>query len=262
MEYHFDEIKSKVLRLIDDAEFIVFCAVAWITDYDVIAALTEKSRQGVKVELLINDDEKFLTKKQSFKSFIDSGGKLFLYPKGDGIMHNKFCVIDLGIIVTGSFNWTYSAATKHEENIVVLKDNSEMAKDFARQFNKLKKKSIIYQNLKASNNDSSNLVDVTSEVWYMHKNDYSKVEIREVTGVTQVDFDFFEATVFVKDESREGWFTIQSAEDMKIPKQVKGYWGGLSIEKDEKNKTSELWNFHCTDERLIEFVIDPKPNVN
>ncbi|MBS1595042.1 MAG: DUF1669 domain-containing protein [Bacteroidetes bacterium] len=254
MEYHFDEIKSRVLQLIEEAEFIVFCAVAWITDYDVIAALTEKSRQGVRIELLINDDEKFLAKKDHFIRFLDSGGKLFLYPKGDGIMHNKYCVIDLDITITGSFNWTYSAATKHEENIIVSKGNIEMAKDFARQFNKLKRKSVVYQNIKALNNDSSDWIDVTDSVWLMYKDDYSQVD------TSKMDFDFYEATIFVKDKTRDGCFTIKCKEDMEIPKRVKGYWGGLMIEKDEKKSITELWNFHCTDERLIQFIADPKSN--
>ena len=35
-------------------------------------------------------------------------------------MHNKFCIVDGDLLVTGSFNWTMGAALRNQENIVVV----------------------------------------------------------------------------------------------------------------------------------------------
>ena len=39
-----------------------------------------------------------------------------------GLMHNKFCVVDGEIVLTGSFNWTHTAATESYENEIVTND--------------------------------------------------------------------------------------------------------------------------------------------
>ena len=35
-------------------------------------------------------------------------------------MHNKYCIIDSQILVTGSFNWTSQAVTTNQENLIIL----------------------------------------------------------------------------------------------------------------------------------------------
>jgi len=37
------------------------------------------------------------------------------YHKHEGLMHNKFAVIDDNIVITGSFNWTASADKRNDE---------------------------------------------------------------------------------------------------------------------------------------------------
>ena len=37
-------------------------------------------------------------------------------------MHDKFCVIDNQVVITGSYNWTTNAEFKNDENITVQKD--------------------------------------------------------------------------------------------------------------------------------------------
>jgi phosphatidylserine/phosphatidylglycerophosphate/cardiolipin synthase-like enzyme len=51
-------------------------------------------------------------------------------------MHHKFAVFDGLYLVTGSYNWTRSAATHNEENIVVSSDPRLVA-DFKRTFDSL-----------------------------------------------------------------------------------------------------------------------------
>lgn len=55
----------------------------------------------------------------------------------NNIMHNKFCVIDLKIVINGSYNWT-KKAQYNEENINVI-ENREIAEEFASKFINLKK---------------------------------------------------------------------------------------------------------------------------
>jgi phosphatidylserine/phosphatidylglycerophosphate/cardiolipin synthase-like enzyme len=54
-------------------------------------------------------------------------------------MHHKFAVIDGKTLLTGSYNWTRSAADFNEENVVVT-DDPRLVSSFAAEFEKLWKK--------------------------------------------------------------------------------------------------------------------------
>ncbi|MCA9059029.1 MAG: DUF1669 domain-containing protein, partial [Planctomycetaceae bacterium] len=51
-------------------------------------------------------------------------------------MHHKFAVFDGRIAVSGSYNWTRSAADNNQENIVVTSQDA-IVKRFTRQFTEL-----------------------------------------------------------------------------------------------------------------------------
>ena len=59
-------------------------------------------------------------------------------------MHNKYCVIDDKIVITGSFNWSFQAANYNFENIVVI-ESPEIAEKFKKQFFNIKKHAIPLQ---------------------------------------------------------------------------------------------------------------------
>ncbi len=52
------------------------------------------------------------------------------------LMHHKFVVIDNTVIITGSFNWTRSAAAGNAENVLIL-STPDVVKPFATEFNRL-----------------------------------------------------------------------------------------------------------------------------
>jgi len=51
-------------------------------------------------------------------------------------MHNKFCIIDDRIVITGSYNWSGNAED-HFENIVVVCDDFYLVKQFRHEFEDL-----------------------------------------------------------------------------------------------------------------------------
>jgi phosphatidylserine/phosphatidylglycerophosphate/cardiolipin synthase-like enzyme len=51
-------------------------------------------------------------------------------------MHHKFAVFDKAKALTGSYNWTRSAATSNRENILVT-DDPRAVEGFGREFERL-----------------------------------------------------------------------------------------------------------------------------
>ena len=48
-------------------------------------------------------------------------------------MHNKFAIIDNRLLLTGSYNWTFSANNRNDENLMVI-DDPEIIEIFKNQF--------------------------------------------------------------------------------------------------------------------------------
>ena len=55
----------------------------------------------------------------------------------EGIMHHKFSIIDGSTLITGSYNWTHSAEDLNDENILIIKDEENIIKEYEKEFIKI-----------------------------------------------------------------------------------------------------------------------------
>lgn len=139
LEAKFDNIKKRIIEEIRAAKFIIWLAVAWFTDPDLANELHRKSRQGINIQIIINDDEinSYLGKK--FDDYFENY-KLSSDLKSKGIMHHKFCVIDMKKVIHGSYNWTNKAQYNNETISIV--EGREIAEKFAAEFIQIKEQII------------------------------------------------------------------------------------------------------------------------
>jgi len=56
-EFHFEQIQTQILAELNKARFLIWVAVAWITDPVLFNKLVEKKQQGLSVQVLIVDDD-------------------------------------------------------------------------------------------------------------------------------------------------------------------------------------------------------------
>ena len=134
---YFTDIKPKLIDLLSNADTSIYACIAWVTDGDLFARLCSKAEAGCDVRLMVVDDD--INKKLHLRSLDLVGGKLY---RVDGsLMHNKFCVIDRKIVITGSYNWTYSASTaRQDENITVIEDEGGFAEQYIAEFERIVKR--------------------------------------------------------------------------------------------------------------------------
>lgn len=137
---HFSDIQTNISEEIKKAKYNIFVAVAWITDKSLWTILEKKAEEGVVVQVILVPDEINKNNNTDFIGFLKSGGQLYWDDH-----HHKFCVIDVKTVITGSYNWTYMANNRGKrENIIVLKQNSEIAEQFSDEFKILLKQSEKY----------------------------------------------------------------------------------------------------------------------
>lgn len=119
---HFQDIQRQLLAVLDEARVSIRVIMAWFTNQALLEKLLEKSRQGVDVQLGIYDDG--INRKHGVDLSQLPCRSIRRGLRG-GLMHDKFCVVDNQIVVTGSYNWTNNAEFHNDENITVERDPAQ-----------------------------------------------------------------------------------------------------------------------------------------
>ena len=115
-------------------------AVAWFTNELLLHPLVLKLQTGVSVEIILNDDNinKGGESSLDFTSFLEAGGVL-RWNTSKQLLHEKFCIIDDRIVISGSYNWTNKAEYNDEVETFYF-DEQETCGFFNSQFLKLQRK--------------------------------------------------------------------------------------------------------------------------
>jgi len=115
-----DGVARRVVRLIEDADqSIAFLAFA-LTSEEIARSLEMKSAAGVDVRGVV-DAGQVANLGSRFEELLDAGVDVRLDGNPDR-MHHKVIVIDGQIVITGSYNFSRSAETQNDENLIVLHD--------------------------------------------------------------------------------------------------------------------------------------------
>lgn len=135
-EILFNDIRKQIIAEIRAAKYVIWIAMAWFTDPVLYDELSIKKSEGLSVEIILDDNDR--NRKMGFDlvtAFPTHWVTIqSLFPN---YMHDKFCIIDLQIVIHGTFNWT-NAANYNKETISVDR-NRATAEKFADEFMKLKK---------------------------------------------------------------------------------------------------------------------------
>jgi phosphatidylserine/phosphatidylglycerophosphate/cardiolipin synthase-like enzyme len=134
-----------ILREIDNAKKELLVAVYAFTSDDLAGALVQAKKRGVTVQVII--DREFDSRNEKSKGkFLEiqkipvrrlSGSKPFNSDREGGLMHQKFAVVDRRVVFTGSYNWTQSAETSNDENLLLFRDAGPLAEEYRRIFVRL-----------------------------------------------------------------------------------------------------------------------------
>jgi len=82
-------------------------------------ALLRAHQRGVAVRVVM--DAKSASSNQYVMGLLQQEKVAVRLDGKHGIAHNKVMVIDDAVVITGSFNFTNSAATRNAENVLILK---------------------------------------------------------------------------------------------------------------------------------------------
>lgn len=138
---------TRIAQEIDGAKSSIDVAIYSFSDAGIKEALGRAVARGVKVRLVFNDagEQERMTgaaKSGSMSGQLEALGIDVRFV--NKIMHHKFMIVDgprddvarasTARLVTGSANWSSSAATKFDENTLFIKSNARLVTLFQRDF--------------------------------------------------------------------------------------------------------------------------------
>lgn len=109
-----------IARNIRQARLSILVQAYNFTSTPIASALRDAHRRGVKVEVLLDRSQR--TDKYSVADFLVNSGVPTRIDAEHAIAHNKVIVIDGGIVITGSFNFTSAAEERNAENVLIVHD--------------------------------------------------------------------------------------------------------------------------------------------
>jgi cardiolipin hydrolase len=129
-----EDCLHRIRRLVGEAQRSLDICVFTITDNRIVRKLVDAHERGITIRI-ISDDRK----SEDLGSDMEELGKLGIpcrYDRTKAHMHHKFAVADTSLVLTGSYNWTRSASTENNENIVVS-NNVKLVGSFGREFDRM-----------------------------------------------------------------------------------------------------------------------------
>ena len=134
IQAYFSQIKPVIMQYIEEATSEICIAVAWFTHRDLFDAILKALERKIRVSVILIDD--IINRGPNgldFAVFISKGGMVRFMNTRKLLMHNKFCLFDGKTLITGSYNWTYSAEMHNAENIIAT-DEANVCIAFREQF--------------------------------------------------------------------------------------------------------------------------------
>lgn len=111
-------------------------AIYEFTDTKIADAIAAAKKRGVTVRLISDRECSSEAAPKKALGIVKAAGIPIKINSHQGIMHLKVSIIDDSITTTGSFNYTKSAQSENDENLVVI-NNTQISQQYESQFDRM-----------------------------------------------------------------------------------------------------------------------------
>ncbi len=130
-----DGVAAGLLDLLNAAQSSIYFMAFSFTADDLGDAMRARFKDGVDVKGVMETEQIKSNVGTEYDAFLGAG--VDVRPDGnDGQMHHKVIIIDKQIVVLGSYNFSNSAETKNDENLLVVY-NPEIAAQYLAEFDRV-----------------------------------------------------------------------------------------------------------------------------
>jgi phosphatidylserine/phosphatidylglycerophosphate/cardiolipin synthase-like enzyme len=129
-----DDVESAVIEVVSGARRQVLVQAYLLTSKKIATTLVAVHRRGVDVRVLVDGGQLEKVPSSMAADLSSAGVPVWIETRYQNA-HNKLIVVDAGgpgaTVITGSFNFTWTAQNKNAENILIARDNPALASRYA-----------------------------------------------------------------------------------------------------------------------------------
>lgn len=129
-----DDCENAIIQTLRSATKSVKICVFTISENEITDEIIRTHQKGVNVHVVTDNDK--INDRGSDIRRIAEAGIIVKIDQSSSHMHHKFCIVDKRVLITGSYNWTKSAADRNQENLLITED-SKVVRSYQREFEKL-----------------------------------------------------------------------------------------------------------------------------
>jgi len=122
------ECTAVIVAALDDARRSVRMQAYSFTSARIAQALVEAHRRDISTEIIL--DKSQVSERYSAADFTSRAGIPTFIDAEHAIAHNKVIILDGSTVITGSFNFTKAAEERNAENVLILRDQPELAAQY------------------------------------------------------------------------------------------------------------------------------------
>ena len=139
-----------IIDLFNQTKKTAHVAIYSLTEPSIVDAVIAAHKRGVEVAIVTdNTESKNSYMATMIQKLVQAGVNVRLAIHQTALMHNKIGIFDGQTVATGSFNWTKSAETRNDENLIII-DGKDVAADYEKYvFDRiLKNETLVSPNIK------------------------------------------------------------------------------------------------------------------
>jgi len=129
-----EDCLSDIIELMQSADKYLDICVFTISDNRISDEIIKAFNRGIEIRI-VSDNEKMNDDGSDIK-LLSKAGVSIKIDHSPSHMHHKYMIVDEIRVLTGSYNWTKSAAEYNQENIIIT-DNDEIVTGFIDNFSQL-----------------------------------------------------------------------------------------------------------------------------
>ncbi|XP_055298903.1 mitochondrial cardiolipin hydrolase-like [Sitodiplosis mosellana] len=124
-----EKLMSKIAKVIDLAQHSIDIAMYNLTNHKIVGSILGARKRNIDVRLIMDRSAlEGLDNHTAFISLKTAGVHIKIAGEEKKLMHHKFCLIDtnrwinVGMIISGSLNWTYGGFNQNCENVTFIEN--------------------------------------------------------------------------------------------------------------------------------------------
>jgi len=130
-----DGVQASFVDLVNNAQQSIYFMAFSFTADEIGEAVRTRAQDGVVVAGVMETEQVNSNIGTEFDPFKQANLDV-LHDGNEGLMHHKVMIIDKNTVILGSYNFTNSAETKNDENLIVIY-NEQIAAQFMAEFQRV-----------------------------------------------------------------------------------------------------------------------------